>query len=109
MGPPFPALEGRVLTAGPPGKSLLYDVCVCVCVCVATLRGMWNFPDQRLNLCSLKWKHGVLTSGQLVKSKTSILKEEFKFKAEAFFPQAHMIRTVREHSSDIAREGPLSL
>ena len=33
MGPPFPALEGRVLTTGPPGKSLLYGVCVCVCVC----------------------------------------------------------------------------
>ena len=81
-------------------------VCVCVCVCVAALRGMWHFPDQRLNLCPLKWKHGVLTSGPPVKSKASILKGEFKFKAEAFFRQAHMIRTVREYSSDGSQRRP---
>ena len=68
LGPTFPALEGRVLTTGPPGKPLVYGVCV------ATLRGTWNLPDQRLNLCPLKWKHRVLTSGQPVKSKTSIFK-----------------------------------
>ena len=33
------------------------------------LHGRHNFPDQGWNLCPLQWKHRVLTSGLLVKSK----------------------------------------
>ena len=35
--PASPALEGKVLTTGPPGevpKVFLFSLCVCVCVCV---------------------------------------------------------------------------
>ena len=30
--------------------------------------GMWNIPDQELNLRPLQWKHGGFTTGPLVKS-----------------------------------------
>ena len=35
-----------------------------------------QFPNQRLNLCSLHWKHGVLTTGPLAKSYYRVLNRE---------------------------------
>ena len=34
-----------------------------------------NFPNQRLNLCHLQWKHGVLTIGSIGKSIDELLKQ----------------------------------
>ena len=44
-------------------------LCVCVCVCVWAVQQVRSkFPNQRLNLCPLQWKHGVLTTGWQGKS-----------------------------------------
>ena len=48
---------------------------------MAALCDIWglNFPDQGSNACSLKWEHGLLTTGPPGKAQKGFFKTSFKY------------------------------
>ena len=76
--PTCPALEGEVLTAKPPGKSVcLFKRYLFIWLHQVFLAAYGiQFPDQALNLGLLHWEHRVLATGPSGKSLNFVLEKK---------------------------------